>query len=232
MSWSPLALLVTTLANPAELASTISETGFQVRTAGSVDEALTVVRSHVPECILVDTSVHEPAAFVSAIRELTDAYILTLDTREDPALTATLLAMGADAFLTAPYPPALLHASLLVARRHAARQRSPIQMDSRRYGDLLINFSQGRVRKGDENVDLTSTEFRLLRALVTRHEQTVSHDELLTRVWGTDISDRTHYVRIYVNRLRKKLEDDPSNPEYIVTDLGEGYRFNARIDPD
>ena len=145
-------MLVTTLANPAELASTIEGTGFQVRTAGSGEEALAAIRAHVPECILVDTSVVEPAAFVSATRELTDAYVLALDTREDPALTATLLAAGADAFLRAPYPDALLHASLLVARRHAARQRSPIQMDSRRYGDLLINFSQGRVRKGEEAV--------------------------------------------------------------------------------
>ena len=63
---------------------------------------------------------------------------------------------------------------------------------------------------------------------MTRNEQTVSHDELLTRVWGADSSDRTHYVRIYVNRLRKKLEDDPSKPRYIITELGEGYRFKSR----
>jgi two-component system KDP operon response regulator KdpE len=232
MSWSPLALLVTTLANPTEQADIIEGAGFQLLMARSADEALTVVRSHVPECILLDTSVDDPSELVPAIREHTDAYILALDTLSDPSLTAALLTGGADAFLTAPYPRELLHASLRVARRHAARQRSPMQMDSRRYGDLLINFSQGRVRKGNQDVDLTSTEFRLLRALVTRHEQTVSHDELLTRVWGTDISDRTHYVRIYINRLRKKLEDDPSNPEYIVTDLGEGYRFNSRIEPD
>ncbi len=232
MSWSPIALLVTALANPIESASTIEETGFQLLMARSLGDALMFVRSHVPECILVDTSLDDPAEVVASIRERTDAYILALDTRADEGLVAALLELGADAFLGAPYPDALLHAALGVARRHAARQRSPIQMDARRYGDLLINFSQGRVRKGEQNVELTSTEFRLLRALVTRHEQTVSHDELLTRVWGTDISDRTHYVRIYINRLRKKLEDDPSNPEYILTDMGEGYRFNARFESD
>lgn len=232
MQWSPIALLAAPTSNSKKHTPALEDVGFHVITASSGEEALIMMRSHAPECVVIDATLADVAATVADIRDLTDAYLLALCDQDDPELAATLLGLGADAFLLEPVHDLLLTASLQVARRHAARQRSPMHMDARRYGDLLINFSQGRVHKGESNLNLTSTEFRLLRALVTRSEQTVSHDELLTRVWGTDTSDRTHYVRIYINRLRKKLEDDPSNPEYILTDLGEGYRFNARFEAD
>jgi two-component system KDP operon response regulator KdpE len=94
---------------------------------------------------------------------------------------------------------------------------------------LAIDFEHRRVSVKDKPVKLTPTEYTLLEQLVTRPDTVLTHRELLSNVWGAEYRDETEYLRVYVGRLRRKLEDDPANPKYLLTEPGVGYRFNPDV---
>ncbi|MEO0595898.1 MAG: response regulator transcription factor, partial [Chloroflexota bacterium] len=144
------------------------------------------------------------------------------------------LELGADDYVTKPFGPRELSSRIkAVMRRWKNPATSPDDAILEIDGHLSVDFNQREVIVEGERVKLRPTEYRLLYHLIENAGWTVPHDQLLAKVWGYEYRDEAHYVRLYVNYLREKIEEDPSNPQYILTERGVGYRFvNFRRDKD
>jgi two-component system KDP operon response regulator KdpE len=219
---------------PAQLRlvqSILGNQGFQVFTAESGQESLRMVFEHKPDVVLLDVMMPGIDGWqtCSCIRELTDVPILMLtavrNTEED---IVRGLECGADEYLAKP-----LGNRELVARVRAALRRA--EKPSNR-GDkkiafsndyLTIDVSERKIIVNGERLKLTPREFRLLAFLVENADHVLSHQQLLENVWGWEYINDVDYVRIYVSHLRQKLEPDPSQPVYILTEPGVGYYFRS-----
>jgi two-component system KDP operon response regulator KdpE len=148
-----------------------------------------------------------------------------LTQRDERADRVRGLELGADDYITKPFSPRELVSRVraVLRRTEAARggTTGAIEVDER----LKMDFDRREVWVDGELVNLRPTEYRLLYHLVQNAGWVVSHDQILAKVWGYEYRDEPHYVRLYVNYLRQKLEEDPSNPKYILTERGVGYRF-------
>ncbi|HAJ06328.1 MAG TPA: DNA-binding response regulator, partial [Chloroflexi bacterium] len=162
---------------------------------------------------------------LSMLRENSNVPVIMLTARGDEDDRVRGLELGADDYVTKPFSP-----RELVSRVRAVLRRieppegaggQPIQVDER----LLIDFDRHEIFVDGELVKLRPTEYRLLYHLVQNAGWVVSHDQLLAKVWGYEYQSETHYLRLYVNYLREKLENDPRYPKYILTERGVGYRF-------
>jgi len=137
------------------------------------------------------------------------------------------LDMGADDYLTKPFAIGELMARVrAVMRRVSQAETRGARQEAVTSGDLNIDFEHRRVTLRGEQVKLTPTEFSLLEQLVSRPDTVLNHRELLSNVWGAEYRDETEYLRVYIGRLRRKLEDNPANPKYLLTESCVGYRFN------
>ncbi|MEK6220731.1 MAG: response regulator transcription factor, partial [Chloroflexota bacterium] len=159
------------------------------------------------------------------IRENHDVPVIMLTAKGEEDDRVHGLELGADDYITKPFSPRELVSRVKAVLRRTTGTRDQtsdeIQVDER----LKINFDRREVWVNDELVKLRPTEYRLLYHLVQNAGWVVSHDQILAKVWGYEYRDEPHYVRLYVNYLRQKLEEDASNPKYILTERGVGYRF-------
>ena len=201
--------------------------GFEVIEATSGSEALEVMRDRLPDLILLDVMMPEIDGFetLQLIREISTVPVIMLTAKGEEEDRVRGLELGADDYITKPFSP-----REMVSRVRAVIRRTetpstpmsePIEVDDR----LRIDFDRREISVGGELVQLRPTEFKLLYHLVQNAGWVVPHDQLLAKVWGYEYRDETHYLRLYVNYLRKKLEEDSSNPKYILTERGVGYRF-------
>jgi two-component system KDP operon response regulator KdpE len=149
--------------------------------------------------------------------------IIVLSARGQEADKVAALDQGADDYLTKPFGMAELLARLRVVLRRA-HVGAPERLTA---GDVTIDMERHLVFRGDREVHLTPTEFDLLRVLATEAGKVLTHRQILERVWGRYAADNSQQLRVYINYLRRKLEDDPSHPKLIVTDPGVGYRLKA-----
>jgi two-component system KDP operon response regulator KdpE len=149
--------------------------------------------------------------------------MLTAKGEEDDKVKG--LELGADDYITKPFSPREMASRIKAVLRRGSTfeedEEGIIEVDDR----LKIDFSRREVWVEDELVKLRPTEYRLLYHLVQNAGWVLTHDQILTKVWGYEYRDEPHYVRLYINYLRKKIEEDPSNPQYILTERGVGYRF-------
>jgi two-component system KDP operon response regulator KdpE len=133
---------------------------------------------------------------------------------------------GADDYLVTPIRPVELHARLrAVLRRTADTPVTRVQADALIAGDVEVRLKEHKVYRNGEHIDLSPIEFRLLCVLVQETGRAVSHTRLIANVWGPEYVDCRHYLRLYVKYLRSKIEDDPKNPQMILSEWGVGYRF-------
>jgi len=201
--------------------------GFQVIEAFNGTSALNKVRSDLPDLALLDVMLPDIDGFevLRIIREVSSMPVIMLTAKGEEDDRVRGLELGADDYITKPFSP-----RELVSRVRAVLRRTdstgisthgPIQVDDR----LKIDFDRREVWVEGKLVKLRPTEYRLLFQLVQNAGWVLTHDQLLTRVWGYEYQDEPHYVRLYINYLRKKLEEDPTNPKYILTERGVGYRF-------
>jgi two-component system KDP operon response regulator KdpE len=136
------------------------------------------------------------------------------------------LELGADDYIAKPFSPAVLISRIkAVLRRAEAPPQAPVSRELKVDEHLTIDFDRHEVWKDGEKIQLRPTEFRLLYHLASNPGVVMTHETLLSRVWGPEYRDASHYVRLYINYLRQKLEDDPANPRYVLTERGVGYRF-------
>jgi two-component system KDP operon response regulator KdpE len=205
----------------------LEQDGFQVITAYNGKEALEQVRTQLPDLVLLDIMMPDINGFevLKKIREVSSVPVIMLTAKGEEDDRIQGLELGADDYITKPFSPRELVSRIkAVLRRTKAFKEDQIdiiKVDDR----LTIDFSRREVWVEGKKVDLRPTEYRLLYHLVKNAGWVNTHEQLLSKVWGFEYQDEPHYVRLYVNYLRKKLEEDPSNPKYILTERGVGYRF-------
>ena len=206
--------------------STLSIEGFVVQTAVSVSEATALLAHALPDILLLDLGLPDGdgATLVQAIRKHHSLPILVVSARHQEAQKIAVLDAGADDYLTKPFSVPELLARIRVALRHRGTMLPAAitlhELDGLRV-DLTLNsvMSRGRV------LHLTPTEFKLLARLVRSAGRVVTHRQLLTDVWGTEFTEHTHYLRLYMGQLRAKIEADPAEPRHLLTETGIGYRL-------
>ena len=205
----------------------LEQDGFIVVEAFSGKQAMDKLRQSLPDLILLDVMLPDLDGFevLHMIRENHDVPIimLTAKTEEDDRVRG--LELGADDYVTKPFSPRELVSRVRAVLRRTEAQRGGkegvIEVDDR----LKIDFDRREVWVEGKLVKLRPTEYRLLYHLVQNAGWVVTHDQILAKVWGYEYRDEPHYVRLYVNYLREKLEEDSANPKYILTERGVGYRF-------
>ena len=201
--------------------------GFQVTEAYRGTQAINKMRSNMPDLILLDVMMPDMDGFevLKLIRETSSVPVIMLTAKGEEEDRVRGLELGADDYVTKPFSP-----RELVSRVRAVLRRTEmstgathglIEVDDR----LKLDFDRREVWVEGKLVQLRPTEYRLLYHLVQNAGWVITHDQILAKVWGYEYSDEPHYVRLYINYLRKKLEKDPSDPKYILTERGVGYRF-------
>jgi two-component system, OmpR family, KDP operon response regulator KdpE len=200
--------------------------GYEVLDARSGEEALDQVRNVPPDLVLLDINLPGMSGLETCreMRRSSTVPIVMLSVRDTGKDKVNALDAGADDYVTKPFDM-----EELLARIRAGLRRAQISgNDELRplvLGDLKIDFEKREVTAGTANVHLTPREFDLLRYLVRRAGQPVSHRRLLQAVWGPDYGDEVEYLRVFINQLRKKIESNPSRPQYLQTEPRVGYRF-------
>jgi len=201
--------------------------GYTVFEAGDGVKALQQVRDVLPDLIILDIMMPELDGFetLRALREFSSVPVIMLTARGEEDDRVRGLELGADDYVTKPFSPRELvsRAKAVLRRTEAAptTEKGPLKIDDR----LQIDFDRREIFVEGKLVKLRPTEFRLLYHLVSNAGWVVPHDQLLAKVWGYEYRDETHYLRLYVNYLRQKLEADAAHPKYILTERGVGYRF-------
>jgi DNA-binding response OmpR family regulator len=202
--------------------------GHQVIEAHSGLEALDAVRTKLPDLILLDVMMPDLDGFetLRMLREFSSIPVIMLTAKGEENDKVYGLELGADDYITKPFGPRELSSRIkAVLRRADMPSSSPDNAILRIDDRLSVDFNQREVIVNGERIKLRPTEYRLLYHLIENAGWTVPHDQLLAKVWGYEYRDEAHYVRLYVNYLREKIEEDPSNPKYILTERGVGYRF-------
>lgn len=214
------------------LHTTLRAEGYAVHEATTAREGEAIARHRPIDIFLVDLGLPDDdgVALIRRLRTWTARPVIVLSARTQEHDKVKALDAGADDYLTKPFGVAELHARLRVARRNAERAAG----DTRavlRLGNVVIDLRAKTVVRGEENVRLTATQWRLLETLARHAGSVVTSGQLLRDVWGPGHLDQGHYLRIYVRQLRQRLEDEPSVPRYLVTETGMGYRLLVDGEP-
>ena len=210
------------------LRTILTEKQFKVTTASRGEEGLTLAATSLPDLVILDLGLPDMDGIevCTRLREWTECPIIVLSVRDGEHDKVAALDKGADDYLTKPFGIQELLARVRVALRHSARTMgSPASQVSA--GPLEIDLAWHRVTRGGDEVKLTATEYNLLAYLASNRGRVLTHQSILTHVWGPADADHTEYLRVYMRQLRKKLEEDPERPQYFLTESGVGYRFMA-----
>ncbi len=201
--------------------------GFRVVEAANGLEALERVREDLPDLVVLDVMMPEMDGFeaLEHIREVSSVPVIMLTVKADEEDKVRGLELGADDYVTKPFSPRELMSRIRAVLRRV-EVPSPAEGELVRVDDYLqIDFNHREVIVGGKRIKLRPTEYRLLYHLVNNAGWTLTHETLLSKVWGQAYRDETHYLRLYIAYLRQKIETDSSNPRYILTERGLGYRF-------
>jgi two-component system KDP operon response regulator KdpE len=208
--------------------------GYTVIRASNGKDGLRQLAKGQPDLILLDIMMPEVNGWETCrrIREVSNVPIIMLTAKAQELDIVRGLELGADDYITKPFDLSELRARIQSLLRRmqelAPEEKSPALMDD---GWLRIDLNKRVVLTNGKAVDLTPTEFRLLTVLVQKAGCVIPHRQLLRQVWGPEYGDEVHYLKLYIRYLRQKLEKDPSNPEYLLTEWGIGYRFREFSTP-
>lgn len=201
--------------------------GYRVIEAENGLEAVDRVREDLPDLVLMDVMMPELDGFeaLRLIRQTSSVPVIMLTVKGEEDDRVKGLELGADDYVTKPFSPRELASRIKAVLRRAEMPapagQSVMKVDER----LQIDFNRRQVIVEGEEIKLRPTEYRLLYHLVNNAGWTLPHETLLAKVWGHEYRDETHYLRLYITYLRQKIEEDPANPKYILTERGLGYRF-------
>jgi len=206
----------------------LTEKQFRVTTASRGEEGLTLAATNEPDLIILDLGLPDMdgVELCQRLREWTQTPIIILSVRDNERDKVAALDMGADDYLTKPFGIEELLARVRVSLRHSSHMQGT-QSKVVQAGAVTIDLAFHIVKLGEEEVKLTGREYKLLAYLASNHGRVLTHQSILTHVWGPEDADHTEYLRVYMRQLRKKLEVDPERPQYILTEPGIGYRFIA-----
>ncbi|HRF50486.1 MAG TPA: response regulator transcription factor [Anaerolineales bacterium] len=208
------------------LRTILTEKHFHVTTASRGEEGLALAAANPPDIVILDLGLPDldGTRVCARLREWTQIPIIVLSVRDGEMDKVAALDHGADDYLTKPFGIEELLARVRVALRHAAQTRAE-KATVIRVGDLVIDLANHFVTRGGEQVKLTATEFKLLAYLAANTGRVLTHQSILTRVWGEAEANHVEYLRVFMRQLRKKLEPEPDRPQILVTEPGIGYRF-------
>ena len=209
------------------LATTLRAHGFQVVETATAREGLAQAAGRNPDLILLDLGLPDSDGLevTRAIRRSGRIPIIVLSARGQEHDKVSALDLGADDYLTKPFGVPELLARIRVAIRHAALPAGAAPDPLFEVGELRVDLLRRQVRRGQQEIHLTPTEYKLLAALVRQAGRVVTHAQLLQEVWGANYIHQTHYLRVYMAQLRHKIERDPTRPRLITTESGVGYRL-------
>lgn len=197
--------------------------------ADNAKDGIKLSAIHPPSIIILDLNLPDMDGIgvIENIRQWSNVPIIVLSARSTEDDKVTALEIGADDYLTKPFSSQELLARIKVALRHQQNitTNSPIF----EYEDLKIDLEKRQVFVENKEVHLTPLEYKIVAILVKNAGKIVTYKQLLKEVWGKNYSESNHYLRIYIQHLRKKLKDDPLNPKYIITETAIGYRLKTSL---
>ncbi|OGT88344.1 MAG: DNA-binding response regulator [Gammaproteobacteria bacterium RIFOXYA12_FULL_61_12] len=205
----------------------LEDEGYQVAEADCARRGLIEAASRQPGLVIVDLGLPDDDG-KSLIRELRgwlSVPVLVLSARDREEEKVAALDAGADDYLVKPFGVPELLARVRAQLRRGAISLSGGSSSQVSFGEVRVDLAEHQVSKSGQPVHLTPTEFRLLAALIKGHGRVLTHRQLLLDTWGPGYADRGHYLRIYMGNLRQKLEDSPTQPQYLLTELQVGYRL-------
>jgi two-component system, OmpR family, KDP operon response regulator KdpE len=200
--------------------------GYDVEIVSTGAEALQSIAAHAPDLIVLDLGLPDmdAAEVCQRVRSESTVPIVVLSARGAEADKVQALELGADDYVTKPFGPDELVARIRVAlRRVAAMGETPARQV--RVGDLTVDYDRHRVVRGDEEIRLTPKEFDLLAFLVGNRDRVLTHRAILKAIWGSRAVNEPEHLWVLMGQLRKKIEPDPSNPRYLISEPWVGYRF-------
>lgn len=204
----------------------LEEEGWQIFEAETIKRGLIDAGTRTPNLIVLDLGLPDGDGvdFILDVRKWSAVPIIVLSARVNESDKIKALDAGADDYLSKPFGVGELLARVRsTVRRH---RRSPTdEQEAIQFGDVRLDMKAHLVTKGNQMVHLTPTEYRLLSVLATNAGRVVTNPQLLREVWGPSHSESSHYLRIYMGHLRQKLEDDPAQPKYLLTETAVGYRL-------
>jgi len=209
------------------LKTALTSYGYDIAEAPSGQEGLNQTAIFHPDLIILDLGLPDLDGIevIKRLREWAQTPIIVLSVREDEEDKIRALDAGADDYVTKPFSMGELLARLRVALRHMAKSEDePVLV----FGKLTVDMARRLVFLDGEEVKLTPTEYEILKYLALQAGRVVTHGQLLRAIWGPNYQEQTHYLRVYVGQLRRKIEADPSQPAIIVTESGVGYRLVDR----
>jgi two-component system KDP operon response regulator KdpE len=198
--------------------------GYEIDEAATGAEGINRVAIFKPDLVIVDLGLPDidGKAVVKAIREWSQTPLVVLTARDQEQEKIEALDAGADDYVTKPFSVGELMARMRVSlRRSSASEHEPVIT----CGDLVVDLLQRRVTVADREIKLTPTEYELIKVLAQHRGRVLTHRQLLKAVWGTAYNEDTHYIRVYIGQLRRKIEANPTQPRHIITESGVGYRL-------
>ncbi len=205
----------------------LEQDGFQVIEAYRGMQAIQALRDSLPDLVILDVMMPDIDGFevLKMIREISSIPVIMLTAKAEEDDRVQGLELGADDYVTKPFSPRELVSRVRAVLRRNDQTGVPskelIEVDER----LKIDFGRREIWVDGKLVKLRPTEYRLLYHLVQNAGWVLTYDQILSKVWGYEYRDEPHYVRLYINYLRQKIEKDPADPKYILTERGVGYRF-------
>jgi len=206
------------------LKNALQADGYQVFEADSVARGLIEAASRMPQLCIVDLGLpdEDGGVFIQELRSWSNIPILVLSARDRESDKVNALNIGADDYLTKPFGIE----ELLARVRAQLRRSQPIVADAVvSFGSVQVDQAKRVVCKAGKEIHLTKIEYRLLSVLIGHADRIMTHTQLLQAVWGPNHQEHEHYVRIYMANLRQKLEDQPTQPRHLLTEIGIGYRL-------
>lgn len=201
--------------------------GVTIIAAADGETGIQMVDTEVPSLVILDLGLPDKDGYYvcQEIRRFSDVPIMMLTVRDKEADVVKGLQMGADDYITKPFRPIELIARVQAVLRRSDAGSSQGEERPLQHGDLLVDFARREVSRNGQPVKLTPTEYQLLYHLSKNAGRVMTHRTLLGRVWGREFLEETSYLKVHIKHLRQKLEADPANPKYILTERTIGYKF-------
>lgn len=185
--------------------------------------------SHSPDVILLDLGLGDMDGIdvIKNIRNLSDVPIIVVSAREQDREKVEAFDMGADDYITKPFSIAELLARVRVAIRHSEKNKPKVNSKTDfEHKGLFIDFEKRKVSVDGEEIHLTPSEYDILSLLVKYHGKVLTHNFIAKEIWGSALGSEIKSLRVFMATLRRKIEKEPANPEYIITEIGVGYKLN------
>jgi two-component system, OmpR family, KDP operon response regulator KdpE len=208
------------------LSSLLRSRGYAVDVAASGESALKAIADRPPDLVLLDLGLPllDGGEVCRQVRDVSAVPIIVLTARNSETDKVSLLDGGADDYVTKPFSPAELLARIRVALRRTTPDDETMSGQVQA-GEFTIDYDRRRVHRGAQDIRLTPKEFQLLSLFVQHADRALTHRDILKQIWGANAVDQPEHLWVLISQLRKKIEPDPSKPQYLVSEPWFGYRF-------